>query len=255
MRIWKMSGAGNRFLVLDARGIKLDFPTLAIELCKLRDTDGLLAVDTSLTADFRLHIYNRDGSRAAMCGNGARCAFRFAWENEIAGDIMSMETDGGILRGCRVCANGYRVQMPTPGIPDFQKIPGAAYIGVGVPHLVKPYSGALWADAARLREECQALRNSPALPQGANVNFYTRTGKHSVRVLTYERGVEGYTLSCGTGCCAVASVLWAEGDLPGGKLLAENRGGILTVTIAEGNGCKQALFLEGTAEVVGIWEF
>ena len=254
MRIWKMRGAGNSFLVLDARRKKPDFPTLAIELCKLKSADGLIAVEDSLTADFRLHIYNRDGSRAAMCGNGARCALRFAWEQEIAGDIMSMETDAGILRGCRVCANVYRVQMPAPGIPDFQIIPGAAYVEVGVPHLVKPYPGSLWADAARLREECQALRCSPALPQGANVNFYTRTGKHSVRVLTYERGVEDYTLSCGTGCCAVAAVLWAEGNLPGGKLLAENRGGTLTVTIAERKGHTPALFLEGNAEVEGIWE-
>lgn len=249
MRVWYMNGAGNDFLVLDGRGRNLDLPDLAVKLCKPKNADGFMAVDHSQAADFRLHFYNSDGSRAAMCGNGARCVCRFARENGIAGDSMTVETDAGILHGQYIRENRYRIRMPPPGIPDLSRKPGCAYVEVGVPHVVCRYSGDLWADAFQLKAHFRRLRHDPAFPHGANVNFYTRTDANSVRVLTFERGVEDYTLACGTGCCAVATVLRAAGKLPGGKLITENRGGILTVTVTE-----NTLFLEGDTEVEEIFE-
>ena len=79
MKVWYMNGAGNDFMVLDARGKSMDFASLAVELCKLENADGSMAPDVSETGDFRLHFYNSDGSRGEMCGNGARCIFRFAY--------------------------------------------------------------------------------------------------------------------------------------------------------------------------------
>ena len=84
MTVWYMNGAGNDFMVIDARGKEYDFGTLSKELCKLTGADGFMAVDYSDKANFKLHFYNSDGSRGEMCGNGARCICRFACELGIA---------------------------------------------------------------------------------------------------------------------------------------------------------------------------
>ena len=80
MKVWYMNGAGNDFMVLDARGKTYEFEKLALELCKLTGADGFMAVDHAQKADFKLHFYNADGSRGEMCGNGARCICRFAYD-------------------------------------------------------------------------------------------------------------------------------------------------------------------------------
>ena len=78
MQCWYMNGAGNDFTVLDARGQRLDFDKLAVELCKLTGVDGFMATDVSEKADFKLHLYNSDGPRVDMNGNGSRFICRFA---------------------------------------------------------------------------------------------------------------------------------------------------------------------------------
>ena len=96
MQCWYMSGAGNDFMVIDGRGLTLDYEALAKRLCAITGADGFMAVDHSDVADFRLHFYNSDGSRGEMCGNGSRCICRFAYENGIAGECMTVQTDAGI---------------------------------------------------------------------------------------------------------------------------------------------------------------
>ena len=86
------------------------------------------------------------------------------------------------------------------------------------------------------------------------MNFYAWTTDTSVRILTYERGVEDYTLACGTGCGSTAAVLWTQGKLPGGKLALENKGGTLYVTVEGKAGCISRLILEGPAEVIAQYE-
>ena len=86
------------------------------------------------------------------------------------------------------------------------------------------------------------------------MNFYTRLSPDRVRLLTYERGVEDFTLACGTGSASVAVVLWKKGQLPEGRLIAENEGGTLTVTLSGDNGKVTRLLLEGPAEIVNITE-
>ena len=116
MNIYYMNGAGNDFMVMDARGQDLNFSALALELCKLTGADGFMAVDYSEIADFRLHFYNADGSRGEMCGNGARCICRFAYDMGIAGENMAVQTDAGIVYGQRLDENRYRVQLNNPGV-------------------------------------------------------------------------------------------------------------------------------------------
>jgi diaminopimelate epimerase len=105
-----------------------------------------------------------------------------------------------------------------------------------------------------LRPAAQTLRFAPEFPKGANVNFYAWTSDTSVRIMTYERGVEDYTLACGTGCGSTAAVLWSQGKLPGGKLTLENKGGTLQVTVLGKNRQIEKLILEGPAEVIGEYE-
>ena len=100
----------------------------------------------------------------------------------------------------------------------------------------------------------QQLRYDAAFPKGANVNFYQRLADNEVRVLTFERGVEDYTLACGTGCGSIASVLWLSGKLPDGILTARNRGGVLTVTIGGEAGKITSIHLQGPTEVVTVYE-
>jgi len=257
MRVTYMNGAGNDFMVMDARGRSLDFEKLALELCKLTEADGFMAVDNSDKADFKLHFYNSDGSRGEMCGNGARCICKFAYDLGIAGESMVVETDAGLVPGWRLGENLYRVKLNNPGVLDLNRREDAAYVELGmpgVPHGVTHIPGLTWEMAEDLRERAVALRCAPEFPKGANINFYDWMDENTVRVLTYERGVEDYTLACGTGCGSIASVLWTRDQLPGGVLTAVNKGGTLTVTVGGKNGTIDSILLEGPAEAVKVYE-
>ena len=257
MKVYYMNGAGNDFMVIDARGLSLDFSELALKLCKLSGADGFMAVDHSDIADFKLHFYNADGSRGEMCGNGARCICRFAFDHGIAGEHMVVETDAGLVPGVRLDENRYRVQLNNPSVLDLSRKGPIAYAELGdpgVPHAVAEYVGDLWGDKEDIWDHMQQLRHDPAFPKGANVNFYQILGENEVRVLTFERGVEDYTLACGTGTGSVACVLWKKGLLPGGKLTAHNPGGTLTITLGtEGEGIT-SIHLEGPTEVVRVYD-
>ena len=253
MNVWYMNGAGNDFMVIDARGLELDFDTLSVELCKMTGADGFMAVDHSDKADFRLHFYNSDGTRGEMCGNGARCICRYAYDHGIAGESMVVETDAGLVPGWRLSENQYRVKLNNPGVFDLHRKDDVAYVELGnpgVPHAVKEVPGLTFESKAEYWELGKALRHDPAFPKGANANMYTWIGENAVRVLTFERGVEDYTLACGTGTGSTACVLWAEGKLPGGHLIAENQGGTLEVTLEGENGVVTSIMLEGPTQVV-----
>ena len=253
MQCWHMSGAGNDFMVIDARGLTLDFEKMAKELCALSGADGFMAVDHSEKADFKLHFYNSDGSRGEMCGNGSRCICRFVYDHGIAGETMVVETDAGLVPGKRLSESQYLVKLNNPGIVDLNRKGDIAYVELGtpgVPHAVAEIPGLAWDSAEELRDLGRSLRYDPAFPKGANVNFFTWTGDGQVRVMTYERGVEDYTLACGTGCGSTAVTLWLRGRLPGGKLVAENKGGTLALSVEGENGVVSALYLEGPTEIL-----
>lgn len=257
MQCWHMNGAGNDFMVIDARGKEMDFSSAAVKLCKLTGADGFMAVQESDRADFRLHFYNSDGSRGEMCGNGSRCICRFAFELGIAGENMTVETDAGIVEGKRLSEEKYLVRLNNPSVLDLQRKGDIAYVELGdpgVPHGVQELKKLSWAMAEMLRDHAVALRHDAAFPKGANINLFTKLDDTTVRILTYERGVEDYTLACGTGSASVAVVLWAKGQLPGGKLTVINRGGTLTVQVQEKDGEIESVWLEGPTQIVKIME-
>lgn len=257
MEVWHMNGAGNDFLVLDSRGRTLDLSAMAKTLCPRHGADGLMAVDISEKADLRLHFYNSDGTRGEMCGNGSRCICRYAYEHGIAPEVMTLEADAGLVYGWRLSETEYRVQLNSPSLLNLNRKENVAYVELGcpgLPHAVTEVPGLTWEQREQLRQQAKALRFDPAFPKGANVNFYTWLGEGRIRILSYERGVEDYTLACGTGTGATAAVLWAQGKLPGGRLIAENPGGRLTVDLEGEGGCVKKLLLQGPTEVTEVFE-
>ena len=259
MKCLHMSGAGNDFMVIDARGHEeeFDFSKMALELCAKTGADGFMAVGLSDTADFRLHFYNSDGSRGEMCGNGARCICKFAYDHGIAGEAMTVQTDAGPVPGWRISENFYRIHLNNPSTLDLYRREDAAYVELGnpgIPHSVTELPHLYWEMADILRPTALKLRSAPEFPKGVNVNFYAWTSDTSVRIMTYERGVEDYTLACGTGCGSTTAVLWSQGKLPGGKLTLENKGGTLEVTVKGEKGRIHQLILEGPAEVLAEYD-
>ena len=258
MKVTYMNGAGNDFMVIDARGKEdLDFSHLAKTWCALTGADGFMAVGESETADFRLHFYNADGSRGEMCGNGARCICRFAYDMGIAPAEMTVQTDAGLVPGWRLSESQYRVKLNNPSILDLSRKGDIAYAELGdpgVPHAVAEYTGDLWGSKEALREHMRQLRFDPAFPKGANVNFFQQLGEDEVRVLTFERGVEDFTLACGTGTGSVACTMLRKGLLKGSLLTAHNPGGTLSIRLEQQGEAITAIYLEGPTEIAKVYD-
>ncbi len=231
----KMAGGGNDFVVIDNRAAKIgDAGELTRRICTRAlsvGADGLILVESSARATFRMRYYNSDGSLAAFCANGTRCAARFAFLNVIAGRKMTIETDAGIV-GAEIGEGGWvtlSLQPPQQFRPQRpvtvgQTIVRGSSLTVGVPHYViflrddpsTALGTSLWSqDIAPLGK---AIRTHPELQPdgGANVNFVVVRDSHSIEVRTYERGVEAETLSCGSGvvASAVTSALFGKVKSP-----------------------------------------
>jgi diaminopimelate epimerase len=218
--IFKMSGSGNDFVLLDGRNTPPDTlePECIRSLCRRRTGvggDGLVVIEPgSRVGAVRFHYFNADGSGAALCGNAALCAVRLAaWLQIVPRDGLILQTDSGEFAArCRDEMGEWaeiEVPAPTP-LTDMQRIglePGEAsayFTTVGVPHLVVRVDD---LSGPHLMERGRALRSHPAMgTAGANVNFVSQIGE-TWSMRTYERGVEAETLACGTGAVATAAAL------------------------------------------------
>ena len=255
MKIWHMSGAGNDFLVVDARNKSLNMENMAKKLCAQYRADGFMALDNSCIADIKLHFYNSDGSRANMCGNGARCICRFAFDNGIVEQKMCIETDAGQVFGERLSESVYKIRLNDPKNLEFDKKPGIDYVVVGVPHACVKVSESDLTNNEKLLKIARDIRFDPVFEEGANVNFYCMTDKNTVKILTYERGVEDFTLACGTGSGAVASVLWSLQEIDFDNVTLKNQGGDLRVFIESENDKIRSIYLEGDTEILEKFDF
>jgi diaminopimelate epimerase len=222
--VTKMTGSGNDFVVLDGRVESLaDWPVGRITaLCDRRTGvggDGFVLLAPEGPATVRMHFYNADGSRAAMCGNAALCSTRFAARVGLAAGEITLATDAGSIAArcvgeddlAEICFG--RLELPGP-VPSIALEPGEreAFFGiVGVPHLVVRVDDVAEVD---IEGRGRLLRWHPTLGEaGANANFVSAPAGPGQpwRIRTYERGVEGETLACGTGTIAAAIGLAARG--------------------------------------------
>ena len=271
MRFWKMNGAGNDFIILNnmEEGLPAEaFPILARTLCaphRSLGADGFMVVQPAQgEGDFRMGFYNSDGSVGEMCGNGARCICRYGYETGLAGEIQRVETTAGLVTGRRISRREYQVRLNDPTTISLQeelKAEGktwpCAYVELGdpgLPHAVVPYPGLAGADPQALFRLGRALRNHPRFPKGANVNFYEITGPDQVLEKTYERGVEDFTLACGTGTGSVVTVLTLLGQVSGRGVKVTMAGGVLTVDVERAGDRVTGLYLTGPTNLVAKGE-
>lgn len=271
MKFWKMNGAGNDFIILNnlEEGLpEAALPQIAQTLCTPHlslGADGFMVVEkASGEADFKMLFFNSDGSVGEMCGNGARCICRYGYETGLSGAHQIIETTAGIVTGDRISQRQYRVRLNSPTTLRLQEtvdVEGTAYpcayveLGdPGLPHAVVPYPGLAQADPQALFRLGRALRYHPQFPKGANVNFYEITGPDQVLEKTYERGVEGFTLACGTGTGSVVTVLTLLGQVSGQKVQVTVGGGLLTVDVDRQGETVTNLWLTGPTNLVAKGE-
>lgn len=244
---WKMSGAGNDFIVVDeAACAGLDRSWLARQLCPRAlsvGADGLILMSPVDHAHVRIHFYNPDGSLAEMCGNGSRCAARYAVDRGmVEPGAFQLLTDSGDLEV--LAGDGaFQVVMPSPQNIQFDLMEfeeqGERFVvhgvRIGVPHAV-----VVLRDVERFSDDDltrigRTLRHDAHFPQGTNTNFVSLRAGQPLRQRTYERGVEALTKACGTGSTATAFILtsrfeqaWpVELQVDGGRLSVDQRDGRL----------------------------
>ena len=221
IRFFKMTGSGNDFILIDNRDQKLnakeskDLIRLACRRKLSVGADGLIFIENDPEVDFKWQFFNSDGSEAEMCGNGARCAARFAFLQGIVNKKrIAFRTLAGVIHA-EIIGDKVKIQVSTPqGLQmNFPlEVDGnvfdLCFINTGVPHVV-----CFLRDGKELQETDvfrlgSAFRHHPRFqPAGSNANFAIVEDAHRMAVRTYERGVEAETLACGTG--SVASALTA----------------------------------------------
>lgn len=206
----KMHGAGNDFIMVDDRErlFPLDDQSFIESIASRRTgigCDGILLIQPSALADFRMRFINPDGGEQDMCGNGARCIARLAHDLDIASVTMKIETGAGLVRA-EVLDEQIRLHLTAPtdlelDIPvDLEWC--VDFINTGVPHAVA------WVDDLQVLELSTVGRllrsHEHFTPNGTNANFAKVEPDGSLSVRTYERGVEAETMACGTGATAAA---------------------------------------------------
>ena len=268
MEFYKMQGAGNDFIIIDNMTLKISVEKLsqiAKKLCQRRvsiGADGFMVVDyPDGDADFKMLFYNKDGSIGEMCGNGARCISRYAYINNIAGEKMTFETGAGIVRSEILEGRLVKVLLNSPELIELNnniELDGVnyecSYIELGnpgLPHVVVKYN-LQQADENKLREVGRKIRYYEGFPKGANVNFYQVLDETTSLVKTYERGVEDFTLACGTGSASTAVVLILKGYLKCNYVEIINDGGGLFVEVEKCENKIDKLYLIGSTNVVAI---
>ncbi len=261
-----MHGAGNSFVLTENLHGELqgeDLESLALRLCRSASTDGLIVLVPAADADFGMLFFNSDGSRGEMCGNGARCLARYGVEHGLSRDPqhIRIKTPAGPVLARRLDAATYEVRLNEPSVAEAHRPAEAlgavfdcAYVELGspgIPHAVVETPEAAFEALDALRERGRALRRSPVFPRGANVSFVCFTDEERVRAVTFERGVEDFTLACGTGCGAIAVALSLRGKLPGGELTVDMPGGTLRVSLRREGERVADLRLVGPTALVG----
>lgn len=260
----KMNGCGNDFIIIDNRkqviseGLAGEF---ARKVCARKvslGADGLLLLENSAKLDFKMRLFNPDGSEGEMCGNGARCIARFAYMQGISGKELAFETKAGRIEGSILAED--KVEIKIREVLLFREISELRQIFVidrfydyyslflGVPHCVIFVKQDF--PLYQLHELSRQIRfNQDHFPSGTNVNFVTVENNRTLFVKTYERGVEEITLACGTGATssAVVAALTKKAVPP---VVVNTLGGILEVTFVEDNEAFKDIKLVGDAKLV-----
>jgi diaminopimelate epimerase len=264
---FKMSGSGNDFIIIDNRASRMEHaktPKFIRAVCERKislGADGLIFIEDSDKCDFSWRFFNSDGSEAEMCGNGGRCAARFAFLSGIAGSNMSFETIAGVIKA-DVEGSNVKIQLPIPEkqikeveLDMCNKSLLIHSLNTGVPHAVLFIED---IDKVDVRDLGAKIRFHPHFqPAGTNVNFVSQDKENVLSIRTYERGVEDETFACGTGAVASALIAVSMGKAVAPVKVLTTGGEVLKVFTNSTVFPFNEVCLEGGAKVVcngEIWE-
>jgi diaminopimelate epimerase len=264
----KLQASGNDFVLIDAlekKPFPYSYSAFAKKFCPRKTgigADGVLVIEPSKKALFKMRVINADGSEAQMCGNGARCAG--LWARSIAAiaerDVFVFETAAGNIEAEACAEEAIKVKTTTPSnlkmnipIEVFGRKIRVNFINTGVPHVVVFVQGIGDIDVNDIGREIRFHKKFA--PRGVNVNFVEVISDDSIKIRTYERGVEAETLACGTGSIASAVItgfLTEAGKAVKKKIKVGTKGGeVLNVYIDKAKaGKKFDVKLEGKAALV-----
>lgn len=254
----KMVASGNDFVVIDNRkkAIKIT-PAFVKKVCTAHTgvgADGILLVDNSRKAKFKMRIINSDGSEAEACGNGFRCIAKYAREVMDFPATFKFDSGAGII-GANIRGKSITVGLSKPfglKLRDQIEVEGHrlhySFLNTGVPHVVIFVEGLKKIDVQTLG---RAIRQHKKFkPKGTNVNFVEVSGKDSINVRTYERGVESETLACGTGSTASAIISVLSGFVKSPVQVKTKSGEILTINFKRQGNRISNVTLQGEAHFV-----
>jgi diaminopimelate epimerase len=260
IEFYKMSGSGNDFIIIDNLDLSLDVGDLsefARRICQRKfsvGADGLVIIEPSDAADFKWRFFNSDGSVAEMCGNAARCTARFAYMKGIVSNEMSWETIAGII-SAEVQNDIAKVKLTDPS-PVQSEVEIATegqkfildIVDTGVPHAIA-YVDDL--DNYDVQTNGRKIRYHEYFsPRGTNADFVTIIDRRNINLRTYERGVEGETLACGTGMVAAALTAAQRGLVESPVDVLVMSGEKLRVYFENQNGLWREIHLEGKVKIV-----
>lgn len=250
LTFYKYQGTGNDFVIIDNRD--LSFPRentqLVNFLCDRRfgiGADGLMLLNPSATHDFTMVYYNADGTESTMCGNGGRCLVAFAHQL----GIFDKQTYFDAIDGLHFAEyeNGI-TNLQMIDVDVIEKHNDHYFLNTGSPHHVQLVEN---IQNYNVKENGARIRyGAPYFEKGSNVNFVEPINHNSVRVRTYERGVEDETLACGTGVTAVAIAMYEQQIVNETKINITVEGGQLEVCFEPTNNGYKNVFLKGPATFV-----
>ncbi len=257
----KAEGTGNDFIIINAKDVPRakNLSEIAKVLCRRKKSigaDGLLIYDKSSTCDFKMRIFNPDGSEPGMCGNGIRCLAQYVRKiKNLKKDKFKIETEAG-----EVIIDFLKEDSPRLKLTDTKDLKlnfaldidgkkiNLNYVAVGVPHVVYLSSNIDEEDIAGLGRKIRF--HEFFRPAGTNVNFIEVASPNSLKVRTYERGVEGETLACGTGVSASSLVAFLLDKVKAPVSVTTRGGEVLTVYIQGAKPKIEALYLEAETKLV-----
>lgn len=244
---YKYHGTGNDFVMIDNRQgdfDKNDTKHIAL-LCDRHfgiGADGLILLEGHEEVDFKMVYFNADGNESSMCGNGGRCLTAFAKYLKIIDTKATFEAIDGMHNAI---IDGDSIKLQMQNVARVETHPTHIFLDTGSPHHVQLENNLTDLD---IKKEGAKIRyGSPYNDAGSNVNFVSKLSEDTFAVRTYERGVEGETLSCGTGVTAVALAMHYSGATEKNHIHLETPGGNLQVSFQKKDEGYDNIWLIGPA--------
>ncbi|MCX8022951.1 MAG: diaminopimelate epimerase [Syntrophorhabdaceae bacterium] len=258
LEFYKMSASGNDFILIDNRDGKVErlfedikgFVVSVCRRCHSVGADGVILIESSKQADFSWRFFNSDGTEAEMCGNGGRCAARYAYIKGITGQKMVFQTMAGLIKA-KVEGQKVKLQLTKPEdlkldypIKLEDKEIFLSSVNTGVPHAVLLSDN---VEHVPVHELGRVIRHHKVFGEkGTNVNFVEVIDRDHIKIRTYERGVEAETYACGTGAVATGVVLKEKGFINSPVSVITRGGEALKVYVDD------EVYLEGSARIIFV---